>query len=217
MVGSIYGRLTVIGWKGILNKNSIWICRCKCGNECDVYGCHLKTGATTSCGCFAKETISKISRTHGMSGENGHPLYKIWKAMIQRCYNKNVIGFSNYGGRGIIVCERWRNSFPNFLQDMGNRPSENYSLERIDNKSNYCPENCKWATRLEQANNKRNNVWCYYKGEYKTISQWGRILGFNPKDLYAKIASGVSLEDALSKGSATRKLSISHPAMVGPR
>jgi hypothetical protein len=216
LVGRIYGRLTVVEWKGIFNKNSIWICQCLCGKQCEVYGCHLKTGATSSCGCFASEVISKKSRTHGMSGKNGHPLYRIWKAMIQRCYNKNVPEFRNYGGRGISVCERWRHSFPNFLQDMGDKPSKNHSIDRIDNESGYFPENCKWSTRLEQANNKRNNILHSYKGQSKTLTQWSRHLGIDVEILVKEMKSCSCIEDFILK-TKSMSFSMTHPAMIGPQ
>lgn len=132
----------------------MWHCRCDCGVERWVNAQNLHSGKTTSCGC----QMSSISRsrftTHGSSKTAE---YKIWMAMKMRCYNQNSKAWINYGQRGIIVCERWRNSFPNFIADIGLRPSPHYSLERINVNGNYEPSNCKWATSKEQRNNQRRS------------------------------------------------------------
>jgi len=99
--------------------------------------------------------------------------------MIQRCYNQNSKAYVNYGGRCISVCDRWRNSFENFLEDMGRAPSKNYTLEREDNNVNYSPENCVWATRYAQARNKSVNVFITYNGHKKLRLDWGRLLGYS--------------------------------------
>ena len=97
--------------------------------------------------------------------------------MKRRCNNKNDAAYNNYGGRGIKVCERWDKSFENFLEDIGNAPSEKYSIDRIDNNGDYCPENCKWSTRLEQGNNKRSNVMLEYNNECLSLMEWSRKTG----------------------------------------
>jgi hypothetical protein len=118
----------------------------------------LRGRGILSCGCFQQEQASKANTTHGDSRRNGKrtPEYQAWTGMIKRCSNPSEIGFRHYGGRGIKVCERWRHSFPNFLADMGRKPSPKHSIERNDNDGNYEPSNCRWATQKEQIHNKRH-------------------------------------------------------------
>jgi hypothetical protein len=128
------------------------------------------------------------ARTHGKTNTTE---FTIWKNMLARCHNANNKDFKNYGGRGIVVCDQWRGSFEMFLADVGPRPSAQHSIDRIDNNSNYEPGNCRWATRIEQGCNKRNNVMVTIDGSEKTISQWARHYGIDRRTAWRHHKEGM--------------------------
>ena len=175
-----FGRLTVLGEAPRIVAPSGFAAvaayvRCDCGVEKIVRGRGLVTGYTNSCGCLQRELtavkIAERSRTHGRTKS---PEYHVWTTMKQRCENPKVRSYPHYGGRGITVCDRWRDSFEAFYEDMGPRPTPEHSIERDDVNGNYEPGNCRWATLIEQHNNKRNNVYLTIDGETLTIGQWAR-------------------------------------------
>lgn len=185
------------------NRHPYWTCQCQCGNTTIVDEYNLRTGHTKSCGCLRVRTIQKQSTKHGKAPRKGRPAeYSIWKNIRARTMNPRNKGFSSYGGRGIFLCSRWH-EFENFFVDMGPRPSPAYSIERKDNNGPYSPENCLWGTRLEQANNKRNNILLTIKGETHTLAQWARIIHVRYGVVLDRFRRGLPNEEIIA--SAVRK------------
>lgn len=186
LTGQRFGRLFVIRRDDSRKKAAYWLCRCDCGNEKVVQGCHLRSGATVSCGCFHMENAFKSNwSTHGAYKTR---LYTEWISMKGRCHNKNNRRYSNYGGRGIKVCPEWRDSFEAFRDwALANGYQDDLTIERKDVNGDYCPENCCWATQKEQQNNRRNNHLLTYNGRTQTLTQWAAETGINEMALSARI------------------------------
>jgi hypothetical protein len=187
--GQKYGKLVVIC--RVPNKEGInmtrWLCICECKKETVVNGNDLKNGHTQSCGCLLNhENRSKRSYKHGHSHRSAE--YNCWANLISRCTNHKNIGFENYGGRGITVCDRWLNSFEDFLNDMGTRPSDKHSIDRIDVNGDYEPSNCTWSTREVQARNTRipkNNNSGYRGVKWdKDRGKWLASINVNRKRIF---------------------------------
>ena len=199
LTGKRFGKLTVIekhsqdkwgGWN--------WLCRCDCGNETVVSGGHLRGMKTKSCGCSRKESKNF---SHKMTGSR---IYSIWQAMKSRCYYDKNKRFKYYGGRGITVCDEWKNSFISFYEwSMKNGYDENAergqcTIDRIDVNGNYEPNNCRWATIKQQANNTRRNHFIEYNGKTQTVSQWANELGVEPDSIFNRLQKGFTEEEALT-------------------
>ncbi len=187
--GHRYGRLVVVG-KNTDKKRAYWDCACDCGNSTTVRGDHLKEGRVSSCGCFHDD----IKTTHGMSRS---PEYFCWTNMKARCADPSNKHFKNYGGRGIIICPTWLESFENFFADMGPIPEPGLTLERIDNERGYFKDNCTWATRAEQVRNRRNSILHTIGGETLCLKDWCARLNVSyHMALYYK-RKGVAINDIL--------------------
>jgi hypothetical protein len=195
-----YGRLTIIHAIAERGKPLKMKVVCDCSTIKDVHWDNLKGDKTTSCGCVHREATIRVTLTHGHSrvGKISDE-YRCWLGMIQRCTNSNVRGYPDYGGRGIKVCERWLNSFENFFEDMGQRPSKSHSLDRFpNNDGDYKPGNCRWATKLEQMSNKRSNRLIDYQGELLCLAEWARRTGIRAETITSRLKKGWSIERALS-------------------
>lgn len=155
LTGKTFGRWKVAGYAKTVSGFAYWKCICECGVERDIMGLNLRSGKTTSCGCYQREVTSKVRSKHK---QVGHPLYICWTGIKDRCSNPNTMCFKHYGGRGIKVCDRWLSDFWNFWDDMASGWRPGLSIDRIDVNGNYEPSNCRWATQKEQTRNKRNSV-----------------------------------------------------------
>jgi hypothetical protein len=168
---------------------------CYCGKEFSAVTSKVNIGHTTSCGCKRINTLSRIMATHGKTYTKE---YNTFRGMLERCSNKNHRAYKNYGARGITVCDRWLNSFENFLEDMGEKPSSKHSLDRIDNNGNYEPSNCRWVDNKTQSTNQRTNLKIKYKGETKCLSRWAKHLNIKYNTLYARIKRGWSVDKSFN-------------------
>ena len=192
LVGQRFGRLLVKSREpGLKNKSSLWRCLCDCGSETVVTANNLKNVKTRSCGCLQKKQTSMRSTTHG---ECRSRLYRVRYGMLSRCYNKNTLNFSDYGGRGIVVCDEWRDSYESFRDwALSNGYEDDLTLDRINNQGNYEPSNCRWVTQAEQNRNKRTSV--KYKG--KCVSEWIRELGLKKTAIDSRLKRNWPVEKAL--------------------
>lgn len=156
LTGQKFGRLTVISLSERKYSHRHWLCKCGCGNKRSVREGYLKTGRTKSCGCYNREVSSEKNTKHGQSHQDKKftTEYQAWANMIKRCTNPKANGYEYWGGRGITVCDRWKD-FSNFFEDMGKKPTKEHSLDRIDNNKGYSPDNCKWSNKSEQVINRR--------------------------------------------------------------
>lgn len=192
-----FNKLTVLSFAHYDKyKQACWVCKCECGNIKIIIGKQLRTGRTKSCGCLRREKFIAMVKTHGMSK---HPLYQVWNNMMGRCYRKKHPLFKYYGGRGIIVCDRWLN-FLNFLNDLKESYINGLEIDRINNNGNYCLENIRFTDECTQANNRRNNVYIEYNGYKLTLKQWAIKLNIPYDSLRYRIQRSKkwSIEQALT-------------------
>ncbi|OHW63124.1 hypothetical protein EUAN_09080 [Andreesenia angusta] len=192
LTGKKFGKLTVIKFIGVTKYKPFWLCECDCGNFAEVTSGNLKSGGTKSCGCIRIEMLTKRNTSHGMANQSHrHPLYKRWASMKQRCCNENAISFKNYGGRGIQVCDEWKNDYLSFYNwAVNNGFREDLELDRIDNDGNYTPKNCRWTTIENNQLNKRTNNRITIRGITKTLTEWSRISGIKVNTLKSRMRYG---------------------------
>lgn len=201
IAGEKFNSLTAIKYVG-KNKHGqpMYEFICDCGKTIITRVSYVKIGHTKSCGCLKIKNTKIANTIHGQArNENTTREYVAWQEMKKRCTNKELKAYKDYGGRGISVCEKWLNSFEEFYKDMGSRPSKYHSLDRIDNNGNYEPNNCRWATKIEQASNCRSNHWIEYNNEKHTIAQWSRIFETKPNTIIDRVRKNIPLSGIIKK------------------
>jgi hypothetical protein len=192
VIGKKFNRLFVLSEAPRIRFDKrAFYCLCDCGNKTIVNGSNLVNGHIKSCGCLRVDVLKSAYTKHGnATAGNKTPTYISWKNMRQRCLNPRHPQYPNYGGRGISVCERWINSFENFLSDMGERPPD-LSIDRYpDNNGNYEPSNCRWGTDEQQAGNTRTNRWLEYNGERMILNAWARKWGVSDNTVRDHLRKG---------------------------
>lgn len=200
LTGLRFGRLTVLKRADNVGKHTAWLCRCDCGNKKVVPAWNLVSGLTKSCGCFAIETKRKNFEARETHGQSYTRLYTVWISMKQRCFYEKHKHYKRYGGRGIIVCDEWKNDFTAFRDwALSNGYADNLSIDRIDVDGNYCPENCRWATVEEQNNNTSTNHFLTYNGETKSIAEWSKVTDIPKSTISNRIKRGWTVEQTLKK------------------
>lgn len=193
--GTVFGRLTVARYAG----HTLYECRCECGKTTTVFGRDLRSGNTTSCGCYRLERIREgNARKRIIPDSPQDPVVAVWRGIIHRCTNPKSPAYPRYGGRGIKVCKRWRESVWAFLEDMGPRPTPAHTVERIDGARGYEPGNCRWATRKEQARNRpERNVRLTCQGRTMLMVEWAEETGIPLGTLHARLKRGWPEERAI--------------------
>ena len=199
MTGEQFGRWLVLSHAG----GNRWLCKCACGSYGRPQRGNLLSGESKSCGCWQREEASRQRSTH-REAVHGHRTteYKIWNSMLARCHTVTSKDYPRYGGSGVVVCERWRASYENFLQDVGRRPSTGHSLDRHPNgKGNYEPGNVRWATNVQQARNKKSNRLVTYAGMTQCVAAWATQMGVSRQSLRYRLEAGWPLPKALAEWS----------------
>jgi hypothetical protein len=193
--GDLYGRLTLVE-EAEGQGRSRWVVRCDCGEARQVQMSNLRNGHTTSCGCGQREVMAATGRANTTHGLEKHHLYDTHSGMMRRCYSQKSPKFAAYGARGITVCERWH-SVENFISDLSPSHRPGLSLERVDNDLGYSPENCVWATAVQQQRNKRNNRLVSYLGKLISLAEACEIAGLPYHPVHKRLRRGWSIPQAL--------------------
>lgn len=207
LTGQRFGRWTALYDTGetAAGGNRLWLCRCDCGTERVLRSASLRLKsakprqkASQSCGCLMRELArdSHLKHGHAQGGELSAE-YRTWMGMKARCYQQRHSSYAFYGAKGIIVCDRWRQSFDAFLADVGPRPSPKHTLDRINSRGHYEPGNVRWATMKQQQLNRTNNRWITAFGRTQTVTQWADELHMDPRTIRQRISAGATTEQAL--------------------
>jgi hypothetical protein len=205
-VGEKIGRLTVTAYtpgSKTTKTRATFSCACVCGKTltCSPYNLLYSASPEPSCGCYCSERMAAMNKARSTQGGKANtPEYHVWSNMVARCTDVTHPAYAHYGARGIGVCSRWLASFQDFLADMGPRPVGKFTLERKDNDLGYSPENCVWADRFAQANNRRNNIRLAARGKIQTLAEWARELGISYNCFRSRILRGVDFEEAVLAG-----------------
>jgi hypothetical protein len=205
LCGQRFGRWRVLRYAGAIpfgsGVASAWECVCDCGTKRTVAGVNLVTGRSASCGCLAVDRCREVVTTHGhSSGGEQSPEYMAWSHMLRRCTNPNNKDFADYGGRGIQVCAQWRSDFIKFLEDIGPKPSPKHTLDRFpNNNGNYEPGNVRWATRREQARNRRSNRVITFRGISRPLVEWAEDIGISKGTLLQRILGGLATREGIGE------------------
>lgn len=208
LTGQKFGLLTALYQNGKSKSGHyLWHCQCECGNECDVPTSSLRSGNTRSCGCLQPKKAREAHLKHGDSpfGQKATKLYFVWGGMKNRCTYKGHVEFKNYGQRGISVCKEWASDYATFRDwALANGYKEGLQLDRIDNDKGYSPENCRFVTRLENAQNRGDTIRVMFKGEKRTITEIAKMTGLPRRLIYQRVYHNCS-EENLSKPSRQQK------------
>ena len=209
MIGCKFGRLTVVSAAGYAKKVPLWLCQCSCGNTKVARDGNLKHGGTQSCGCLHKERTRAAKTTHGytavtLMGGKRKQEYRIWVTMIRRCTSPREDSYEHYGAKGITVCDRWRHGengksgFQCFIADMGDKPTRNHSIDRVETTGNYEPSNCRWATSREQIQTRTIAKWVDWKGERMPLTVACECEGIPYANARQRLFQGWTLDRTLT-------------------
>ena len=203
LTGQKFGLLTVIGLKDTNTRKTYWVCQCECGNVKEVRSDSLLCGAIKSCGCLKKKQDAINLTRHHRHKMSGTRIYQEWQGMKGRCYNPHNPNYYRWGGRGITICDEWRNSFEAFYEwAMANGYKDDLTIDRIDNDGNYCPDNCRWATQSEQSRNRSSNIRIKIGNSTRTLTEWCEIFGVSFSTIHARYRRNgfASIDDLFNHG-----------------
>lgn len=195
ITGQRFGYLIALEHVGHVNGHALWRCRCDCGEVIEARSEKLRCGRRLSCGRGGHRYFRRLLVDGGPASSSSE--YKSWMKMRERCNNEGYERYAAYGGRGIVVCDRW-SSFENFYLDMGDKPTPAHTIDRIDNDGPYSPENCRWATRAEQRRNMRSSVYIEYGGRRLLLMDLAAELGLSRSNIYSRLRLGWTLERAIT-------------------
>lgn len=195
ITGQRFGKLVAGKFVGADKKQrALWLCRCDCGNEKVIQYGALQSKGTISCGCYRLEAFKQRATKHGKTNTR---LFRIWDKMIERCEKPNSKHYKGYGSRGISVCKEWHEFITFYDWAMANGYSDKLSIDRINNDGNYEPSNCRWATNIQQSNNKRNNHYYIINGEKLTAPQIARKYNLNVATIKTRLNRGLTIDEAI--------------------